>query len=175
MYKNQIQSLPQYFDRYISHVPDLKILDALHHYGNSYFAAEKENLIALGDQVYAQDKWTIKDILQHIIDTERIFAYRALRFARKDSTPLAGFDENAYAASVDTSDRTVEDLLLEFAAVRQSTLGLYIGFSGDVLHRQGEASGHSISVLALGFTMVGHGIHHMNIIKERYYPLLKAE
>lgn len=172
MRKSQLQHLPSYFDRYIDLVPDLAIIDALHQYGNTYLQAEKPTLINIGDAVYAPGKWTVKDILQHIIDTERIFSYRALRFARHDDTPLPGFEENAYANSVDTSNRTVDDLLLEFAAVRQSTLGLFLGFDEGQLNREGTASSNKISVAALGFTIVGHVIHHTNVLKERYYPLI---
>ena len=106
-----------------------------------------------------------------MIDAERIFAYRALRFARNDKTPLSGFDENEYAKA-DVSNRTVTDLLIEFAAVRQATLGLFLGFDDDILLRQGTASGNEISVLALGFTIVGHELHHFNVLRERYYPLV---
>ncbi len=173
MYKNQIEKMPAYFDRYISHVPDMKIIDALHQYGQSYLQVEKDKLKELEDQIYAPDKWTAKEILQHLVDAERILSYRALRFARADDTPLPGFDENKYAQHVDTSHRTVDDLLLEFAAVRQSTLGLFIGLKEVELQRVGTASNIEISVLALGFTMVGHVIHHINVIKERYYPLLE--
>lgn len=172
MLKSQIKQLPNYYNRYIDLVPDVPVIEALHQYGNAYLQGEKNNLLALGDQVYAPDKWTAKDILQHIIDTERIFSYRALRFGRNDRTELPGYDENAYAAEVDTSNRTIDDLLLEFAAVRQSTLGLFIGFDEIILQREGIASSTKISVLALGFTLVGHVMHHINIVKERYYPLL---
>lgn len=172
MLKSQINVKPVYFDRYINYVPDMPVVDALHQFGNAFLQAEKNQFIALGEQIYAPEKWTVKDILQHIIDTERIFTYRALRFVRKDQTPLPGFDENAYADAANTANRTVDDLLLEFAAVRQSTLGLFLGFDEEMLQREGIASGNNISVLALGFTIVGHVVHHLNVIKDRYYPLL---
>lgn len=171
MYKHDIPTLPKYFDRYINLVPDLDLIDALHRYGASYMDKEKPYFMALEDKVYAEDKWTVKTILQHIIDAERIFAYRALRFARNDKTPLSGFDENEYAKT-DVSMRTVEDLLIEFAAVRQATLGLFLGFDDDVMLRHGTASNNEISVLALGFTIIGHEIHHVNVVRERYYPLI---
>ncbi|MFN8337571.1 MAG: DinB family protein [Saprospiraceae bacterium] len=171
MYKHDINTLPKYFDRYINLVPDLDLIDAMHKYGASYMDTEKPHFLTLGDKVYAEDKWTIKTILQHLIDAERIFTYRALRFARNDKTPLSGFDENEYAKA-NVSMRTIEDLLIEFAAVRQATLGLYLGFDDDIMQRQGTASGNEISVLALGFTIIGHVIHHTIVIRERYYPLI---
>ena len=172
MNKNQIKSVPKYFDRYINYVPDMDIVPAMHKYGIAYLSEEKDKMTALKDIVYAPGKWTIKDILQHIIDTERIFSYRALRFARKDQTELPGFDENTYAAFTTANDRSIDDLLLEFAAVRQSTLGLFLSFDEQMMQEEGTASGNKISVLALGFTLTGHVLHHMQVIKERYYPLL---
>lgn len=173
MQKGDIEIMPEYFNKYIDQVADLPVIEALHTFGAIFLAAEKSKLIALGDLVYEQDKWTVKDILQHIIDTERIFTYRALRFARNDATELSGFDENEYAKEANVSERTIEDLLIEFAAVRQSTIGLFLGFNEQHFLKVGVASNKSISVLALGFTIAGHVIHHMNIIKQRYYPLIE--
>jgi len=120
------------------------------------------------DYRYAPDKWTIKDILQHLIDAERVFSYRALRFARQDKTPLPGFDEDKYAISANGSDRSIMELLTELAVVRQSTLSLFKTFSNDILMRKGVASGHEMSVRALGFVIIGHQNHHQRIFKERY-------
>ena len=97
MTKQDIPFLPIYFERYINQVPDMELPKALEVYGFELLDAEKNKLIQLGDLVYAPDKWTIADIMQHVIDTERIFAYRALRIGRNDQTPLPGFDENEYA------------------------------------------------------------------------------
>ena len=120
------------------------------------------------DFAYAPGKWTIKELLQHIIDAERVFTYRALRFARKDATPLSGFDENSWAANANATVRDWKTLVGEFKAVRKSTQYLYGSFSDDQLKSAGEASGHQINVLALGFITAGHVAHHMKIIKERY-------
>lgn len=173
MYKNQLTSLPAYFDRYIHLVPDMDLAEALDQFGIDYISKEKESLLALGDRVYAMDKWTIRDICQHIIDTERIFAYRALRIARGDKTPLPGFDENSYAVTAHATNRSLEDIFAEFEQVRKSNLQLFLSFSDADVCQEGTASDNTISVLAIGFTMVGHVIHHMNIIKERYLPLLE--
>lgn len=120
------------------------------------------------DYRYAADKWTIKDILQHIIDAERIFTYRALRFARNDKTALPGFDENDYANQTDATKRSIQDLLTELAVVRQATLSLFKSFSNDELLRIGIASNNQMSVRALGFTIIGHQNHHLRIFEERY-------
>ena len=117
---------------------------------------------------YAFDKWTIKDIIQHIIDAERIFSYRALRISRNDQTPLAGFEENDYVVNTNANARTIEDLFNEIKLVRQSTLILFKSFSKEQLKRLGVASNHPISVRAIGFIILGHQQHHFKIIAERY-------
>ncbi|MDB9782161.1 DinB family protein [Winogradskyella sp.] len=117
---------------------------------------------------YAEGKWTIKDILLHIIDTERIFAYRALRIARKDKTPLSGFDQDAYVIESNTSTRTLASIIAEFETVRKATIILFENFSATTLLDVGIASGSNVSVRALGYIITGHENHHNRIIKERY-------
>ena len=120
------------------------------------------------DYRYAEGKWTIKDIIQHIIDAERIFSYRALRISRNDKTPLPGFEENDYVNNTDANSRTIQSLLTEMAAVRQSTLLLFKSFTEAQLQVMGTASEHQISVRAIGFVIIGHQKHHQRIFKERY-------
>lgn len=120
------------------------------------------------DYRYAEGKWTIKDILQHLIDAERIFSYRALRFARNDNTALPGFDEEMYADAAKGNQRNIQELLTEMATVRQATLSLFKTFSDDVLLQRGTASENEMSVRALGFVIIGHQNHHQSIFKERY-------
>ena len=120
------------------------------------------------DYRYAEGKWTIKDITQHIIDTERIFGYRALRISRNDQTPLAGFDENDYVDNTNANDRSIQELLTEFSAVRHSNLLLFKSFSEEQLTRMGIASNHPVSVRALGFLIIGHLKHHQKVFQERY-------
>lgn len=120
------------------------------------------------DYRYADGKWTIKDILQHLIDSERVFAYRALRFARKDVTPLPGFEENAFADAAEGFKRSIRDLLTELAVVREATLCLFKTFSDETLLLKGIASEREMSVRALGFIIIGHQNHHQRIFEERY-------
>jgi len=120
------------------------------------------------DYRYAEGKWTIKDIIQHLIDSERVFSYRALRISRNDKTPLPGFDENNYVDNTNANSRSIQDLLTEMAVVRQSTLSLFKSFSQEQLSRTGIASANEVSVRALGFIIMGHQKHHMKIFKERY-------
>lgn len=164
--------MPEYFDRYINLVGDYDVTDALKYYDADWLKRERESLVLLGDSVYAPGKWTTKDILQHLIDTERIFAYRALSFARGDSTILPGFEEDSYAANAHTNLRTLDDLFDEMQLVRNSTIAMYNHFTDEMMMREGTSSKKRISVLAIGFIIAGHAIHHRNIIKERYYPLL---
>jgi len=117
---------------------------------------------------YAEGKWTIKELLLHIIDAERVFTYRALRFARKDSTDLPGFDEDWYVDHCYANERTASDLLKEFSEVRAATIRLFKSFSEETLMLSGTANGNAMSVRALGFIIAGHALHHLQIIKERY-------
>lgn len=120
------------------------------------------------DYRYAEGKWTIKDIIQHLIDAERIFAYRALRFSRNDTTELPGFDENSYVDNARANERHLQSLLTEMALVRQCTIELFKSFSNEELLRSGVASHNPVTVRALGFIIIGHQNHHMKIFKERY-------
>ena len=120
------------------------------------------------DFAYAEDKWTIREILQHIIDCERVFAYRALRFSRMDPTPLPSFDEQLWGAHAGGSDRRWKDLLEEFKVVRASTEYLYDQLSDEQLRFVGEANGRPLNAFTIGFIIPGHVTHHMNIIREKY-------
>lgn len=120
------------------------------------------------DYRYAEGKWTIKDIIQHLIDSERIFAYRALRFARNDKTELPGFEENDYANQTNASKRGIQELLSEMAVVRQASLSLFKSLTEEELLRNGIASNNTISVRALGFIIIGHQNHHQRVFEERY-------
>ena len=117
---------------------------------------------------YAKGKWTMKEMIQHIIDTERVFCYRALCFARNDKTFLPGFNQDLFADNSHANARDYYDLLDEMKVLRQSTIQLFKSFSNEALLRVGVASGNEISVRALGFLFSGHQIHHLNVVKERY-------
>lgn len=120
------------------------------------------------DYRYAEGKWDIKEIIQHVIDTERIFAYRALRISRNDQTPLPGFDENAYVDNTEASKRSIQELLTELSAVRHSNLLFFKSLSSDQFQRMGTASNAAISVRAICFIMIGHQKHHQKVFEERY-------
>ncbi len=117
---------------------------------------------------YDEGKWTIKEIVQHIIDAERVFNYRALRFARNDENELSGFDENQFVSESNANSANYNDLLEEFSLLRKSTILMYTNFSDKALSTKGKSSGEFISVRALGYITSGHLLHHLQVIEERY-------
>ena len=129
--------------------------------------SEEQGLFA-----YSEGKWTLKTLLEHLTDTEKIFQYRALRFARKDSTNLAGFDENLYAENGIANQLTLAELMEEFQIGRLSSLVFYTKLTPEQLQQSGTANENPISVETLGKLIVGHNLHHIKIIEERYLPLL---
>jgi len=162
------QDAAEFYHEYINHASGNSVAELIANHGVKL----KEFYNSLPDEkanyAYAQGKWTIKELLQHIIDAERIFAYRALRFARKDLTPLASFDENAYAQHSYAAARTLRSLKDEFNAVRTSTDMMLSSFNDDQLNASGTASNKYITVNALAFIIFGHLLHHKAIIEERY-------
>ena len=171
---DRIISAPQpseynaFFNSYIGNANTDDLLTALaasEEYIVNFMLSLKEQQL---NHRYQPGKWSIKEMLVHMADTERIFAYRALRFARNDKTDLPGFDENAYAEQSKAEGRAITSILAEYAAARQATIELFKGFDDEMLGRTGTASGRSVSVRALGFAILGHEIHHLNIIKQRY-------
>jgi hypothetical protein len=172
MKRSEIVPMPPFFDRYINLVEDIDLFEGFTKYTPEHIFAETEKLIALKDRVYAEGKWTAKDILQHVIDNERIMSYRALRFSRNDKTQLPGYDEAILAANTVAGHRTIDDLMDEFSELRQSTITLFKNMDKTMLTRIGNANQTEISPLALGFVILGHPLHHMNIIRDRYFPLL---
>jgi hypothetical protein len=117
---------------------------------------------------YAPGKWTLKQMLQHIIDTERVFVSRALWFSRNDSTPLPGFDENHWAKEAPAVDRSPKDMLDEFLALRNATVHFFASMSSDALLREGVANGNTFSVAAMGFLCAGHLMHHLEVMERLY-------
>ena len=118
---------------------------------------------------YAEGKWTVKEVVQHIIDTERVFAYRALCLSRGDITPLPGFDQDVFVDNSYAQERDYYELLNEMATLRQSTAQLFHWMNEKALFNMGTASGNPISVRAIGFLLCGHQMHHLQVLKERYF------
>jgi hypothetical protein len=171
MIKSQIGELPKFFDKYISLTEDIELKEGLLKFSPEVVFSDFAMYQKIGDDIYAPGKWTIKDILQHCIDTERIMAYRALCFARNEEVSLPGFDEESYAKNTNASSRTMADLMEEFIFLRKSTCCMFDSFDKTMLLRKGSTAITRISPLALGFVIIGHSLHHEKIIRERYYNI----
>ncbi len=172
MNKSEINPMPDFFDKYIDLVEEQDLVTAMNSSVQNLKMLDVSLFNKIGDQVYEPGKWTIKQIIQHIIDNERIQSYRALRFSRKDDTVLPGYDEALLASNADTKNRSFKDLIDELIIVRQSSILLFKSFSKEMYLSKGVCFNREISVLGLGFVIIGHETHHFNIIRERYYPLL---
>ena len=158
-----------YYQPYIDNVNyDLSIVEGLKQNQDVMVSCYSIIPVEKHNYAYAVEKWTVKDVLLHIIDTERVFAYRALRIARRDNTPLAGYEQDDYVLNAFAENRTMKSLIEEYKSVRQATITLFESFSPDTLLLVGKASGFPISVRAIGYVIVGHENHHSNIINERY-------
>lgn len=168
MPRPDLTKVPESFHKYIAHVKGDDLMEALQKQTKNFTRLLSRIPKNKRDFRYAEGKWKIREVIQHIIDSERVFAYRALCFARKDSTPLPSFDENLYADNSKAANRKWKELWNEFMAVRLSTLLLFSAFDEEQLNSVGTASGKEIGVLALGFIIAGHARHHELIIKEKY-------
>jgi hypothetical protein len=168
MPRPDLTRVPEYYHNYISHVQEDDLNVALKKSGAELLAFLKSIPKEKYDYAYAEDKWTIKGIVQHIIDAERVFSYRALRFARKDTTQLPGFNENVFAANAKVDKRSWDDLLEELAAVNRSTELLFASFDNEQLESEGICNNNSVYVLGIGFICAGHTIHHQKVIEEKY-------
>lgn len=171
MTRPDLDNVPEFYKTYVSYVQEMDLFDALKHADE-----QVQQLIAAipeekGDYRYAGDKWTLKEVLNHMMDTERVFAYRALRFARNDKTALHAFAQDDYAHEANAHNRTIKQLGAEMHRLRQTTIDLFSAFTPDMLQRQGVASNKSISVLNLGYVIAGHDLHHRKIVMERYLNL----
>ena len=174
MKRTDINPMPEYFDRYINLVDDVELKEALAISLNELNHLPTETWKAIGDKVYAPGKWTIKDILQHMIDTERIFGYRALCFARGETARMPSFDEEEYGRNANAIHRTLEDLIEELKLNRASFIALYNSFTDEMLLKTGLSFKGIYSVLAMGFIIAGHQRWHFKVIKERYAGLIEG-
>ena len=172
MRKTDIGQLPLYFERYIQLVREDEMNTALQNSLNEIDSLPLDKWMALGDRVYAPGKWSIKDIVQHLIDTERIFTYRALCMARGDFERKPEFDENEFALQSKAGNRQLSDLIEELKTIRKSSIALFNSFGTEVLLNKRCSFENGYSVLAIAFIIAGHQIHHLNVLTERYYPLL---
>ena len=158
-----------YYGRYISLVPDSEILALLSQQANETLNLLKSRTESDGNFRYAPDKWTVKEMLGHLTDSERVFAYRALRIARGDQTPMEGFEQDDWVRDGLFDHRSLADLMEEFRSVRAATLSLFQNFSDEAWTRTGTANKNTVSVRALAYIIAGHELHHRRILQEKYF------
>jgi hypothetical protein len=157
-----------FYANYVAGVPDGDIVDVLTRQGRDLEALLAGVSPERADFRYAPGKWTVKEVVGHISDGERIFAYRALRISCGDATPLAGFDQDSYVAAAGSSRRTLADLLAEFQTVRASTVSLFQAMTDEESRRTGSANAVPVTARALAYIAAGHERHHAKILRERY-------
>jgi hypothetical protein len=157
-----------YYGKYVSLVPDGDIVQILERQGRETTGLLGSLSPDLGNFRYGTDKWSVKELVGHVADTERIFAYRALRFARNDQIPLAGFEQNDYVLVAGFDRLPLSDLIEDFENVRRSTIGLFRSLDEAAWERRGVASENEVTVRALAHIIAGHELHHMGILRERY-------
>ncbi len=162
----------KYIQRYLDLIPTEDWLDELKIVGKETLNIYENLFEDQSNYAYAEGKWSLKTLLQHLIDTEKVFAYRALRFSRKDQSVVSGFDEEAWAKHSYADSRTLKSLIKEFKLTRKQSFIFFKTLPEDALQLSGTVNGNSINVETIGKLTVGHNIHHLNIIKERYLPNL---
>jgi uncharacterized damage-inducible protein DinB len=157
-----------FYAKYVAGVPETDVVGALRDSGREITAALASIPESRGGFRYAEGKWSIRELVGHVIDAERIFTYRALRVARGDATPLPGFEENDYVRTAGSDSRTLADLVDELRAVRESTVQMFSSFPDDAWIRTGVVNGRPVSVRALAYITAGHARHHLGILRDRY-------
>jgi uncharacterized damage-inducible protein DinB len=163
-----VNEYADFYKSYIQVLEDVELIEELEICLHEFIKFVQNIPMDKFDYQYAEGKWTIKEIIQHLIDSERVFSYRALRISRNDKTPLPGFDENDYVTNSNGKERSLQSLLTEMAVVRQATLSLFNSFSQEQLTKIGIASNKEVSVRAIGFIIIGHQKHHQKVFSERY-------
>ena len=168
MIRPDLESVPAFYRGYVNNVKDYDMYEILRQSNRQALELIRSIPEAKGEFRYEAGKWSIKELLSHMIDVERIFAYRALRFARKDKTPLPGFEENDYAPEANAHGRSIKEIADQMERLRQTTIDLFEGFTPEMLSRTGIASNSELSVVNLGFIIPGHETHHRKVLQERY-------
>lgn len=157
-----------FYTGYVANVPEHDVVSALRDSGRELVTALSAVPESRGGFRYADGKWTIREVIGHLIDAERIFSYRALRLARADATPLPGFEENDYVRAAGSDARTLADLIDELRIVRESTVRLFASLPDEAWSRKGVVSGRDVTVRAIAYITAGHMRHHLKVLRERY-------
>lgn len=164
-----LDTIPPFYKRYVKLIEETDLLQALRISGHRAQELIHSIPAAKQDFRYEEGKWSVREVLCHMIDAERVFAYRALCFARNDKTHLPGFDEQTYAPEANASQRDLKSIASEMSHLRASTIDLFSGFTPEMLSRKGTANNTEISVVSQGFIIAGHETHHIKILTERYF------
>lgn len=164
----ELAQVPDFYRGYVEKVHGLGLIPAMLKTGDDLISLVRNLPESRGDHSYAAGKWTIKDIILHITDAERIFAYRALRFARNDASELPGYDHNAFVEAGEANKRALHNLLAEFTNVRAASIDLFSSFDEEARVRSGFCNGHEMTVEMLGFIISGHLFHHLGVIHSKY-------
>jgi len=159
---------PPYMAAYVSKVPDGDVIDTLSRQISETLTLLRSIPESIGDKRYAPEKWSIREVIGHMADTERVFAYRALRFSRADARPVEGFDENDFVRGAPFARVALADLINEFEHIRRSNIYLFNNLDEEAMERRGVANGFEVSVRALAFVTAGHEAHHVHILRTRY-------
>jgi len=162
----------KWYAAYIAHAKGNNFIEALQHADDRCHQDLSKISQLQAEKTYAPGKWTILDLMQHLIDSEWVFAYRALRFARFDLTDLPGYDHDNYVLKAGANHRNINELMADMKLLRQNTIALFSSFNDEVLLNQGTANSNLVSVRALAWIIAGHQLHHLNIIEERYLPVI---
>ena len=157
-----------FYAAYVAVVPDGDVVDTMRQSGRTIGTTLASVAESRGGFRYAAEKWSVREVVGHMIDAERIFAYRALRLARADATPLPGFEENDYVRTAGSDARTLADLTDELRIVREGTVRMYESFPDDAWTRRGVVNGREVSVRALAYITTGHALHHLEVLRTRY-------
>ena len=169
--KPNLEEIPEFYQPYVNALPDEDIIDLLGRLGSEMVKVLEGLSSSESEFRYENGKWSIKELLLHIIDAERVFSYRALRFSRGDKTDLPGFDQDDYVKNCMISNRNLPELIDEFKNVRASSISLYASFDDSQLGLTGTGNGFEFSVNAICYITAGHQAHHLKILKERYLKL----
>ena len=164
----EVNEYVPYYERYVSLVPEGNVLKALEQQLDETLALLRSIPESQADSRYAPGKWSIKELVGHLIDSERIFAYRALRFSRNDHTPLPGFEQDDYIRNAAFDKCRLSDLASEFEHMRRGNLYMFRQLDEEAWQRRGMANDAEVSVRALAYIMAGHELHHVGILKTRY-------
>jgi uncharacterized damage-inducible protein DinB len=168
MTKPDLEAVPLFYKAYVENVKDMDVMVALTQSSKVALNLFRGIPEEMGEYRYDTGKWSLKELFNHMMDAERIFAYRALRFSRNDKTNLPGFEEKDYAPLANAHSRSLAKLTDEMERLRATTIDLYASFTPEMLKREGTANNNKLSVLNLGYVIAGHETHHRKVISERY-------